>query len=134
MSEWSLASAVDRLQEAYETARRALAEENARYDVAYAPEEMRDSSGRYILLDALTAIVSARAALETSVRPVEAVAARPGDTLILRLRPDISADLFERFRVVTEADLADRLPGVKLVYVGGVDQLAVFRPDEDVQT
>ncbi|MFG1977052.1 hypothetical protein ACGFJC_47635 [Nonomuraea fuscirosea] len=80
-----LAELVDRLETAYEHARRRLAEQAA-YDAFtpdIAPEEIRDSTGRFLLLDALTALVNARTALAqrplgTPVRlyPAE----RPGQT------------------------------------------------------
>lgn len=59
-----LANALARLEAVYDLTRRELAEEIARDPYWKAiPEQMKDSSGRYILLDALTAIVQARTAL-----------------------------------------------------------------------
>lgn len=128
MSELTLAAAIERLEAAYESARRRLAEENARVGRRFMPEEMQDSTGRYILLDALAAIVQAKAALEASVRPVEGVVARPGDTLILRFGQDISYDRFKRFKKIAEESLGKQLPGVTLVFLG-VEELAVYRPE-----
>lgn len=55
------------LEAAYTAARETLAQEAER--VGATPEQMRDANGRYILLDALTAIVQARAALAHAERP-----------------------------------------------------------------
>jgi hypothetical protein len=129
MSDQTLASAVERLEAACGLVRQRLAEENARVGRPFAPEEMQDSTGRYILLDALAAIVQAKAALEASARPVEGLVARPGDTLILRFRSDASPDQCVRFKEASEESLLDRLPGVKLVYLGGFEQVAVYRPE-----
>lgn len=57
-----LREAVDRLQEAYDRRRAEFADAVARIDGAV-PEDIRDSSGRSILLDALVAIVNGRTAL-----------------------------------------------------------------------
>lgn len=124
-----LAAAVERLEAAYEAARQRLAEENARVGRPYMPEEMQDSTGRYILLDALAALVQARAALEAAAWPVEGVVARPGDTLILRFGADVSAEQFTRFKGVAEEGLLERMPGVKAVFLGGCEQVAVYRPE-----
>ncbi|MEV0616185.1 hypothetical protein AB0I81_22920 [Nonomuraea sp. NPDC050404] len=132
MSE-TLAALVDRLEVAYETARRVLAESNARYGVPHEPEEMREESGRYILLDALTALVQAKAALEVA-RPTEGVVARPGDTLIFRVEKGTSPETFERFIKKAEPGIMERLPGVRVVWLAGVDEVAVYRPSEDFQT
>jgi hypothetical protein len=60
-----LAEQVERLEAAYETARRRLIEQVAHdpFVSHMAPEEMQDSNGRYLLLDVLTALVSARTVL-----------------------------------------------------------------------
>lgn len=60
-----LVEQVERLETAYEAARRRLREQAAHdpFVPDLEPEEMQDSNGRYLLLDALTAIVNARAAL-----------------------------------------------------------------------
>lgn len=57
----ALGEAVELLRAAYATARADLTREAEAFGGA--PEQMRDASGRFILLDALTAIVQARAAL-----------------------------------------------------------------------
>jgi hypothetical protein len=54
-----LTSTVSRLEVAYETARADL----ERQFPGAAPEEIRDPNGRYVLLDALTALVQAQAVL-----------------------------------------------------------------------
>lgn len=60
----------------------------------------------------------------------EAAVVRPGDTVILRcsrsLDDDEAEDLKRRFR--------NRIPGVDVRVLGGVDQLAVYRPDEHKDT
>jgi hypothetical protein len=59
-----LENVLTRLEAVYDLTRRELAEEIARDPHWGAiPEQMKDSSGRYILLDALTAIVNGRTAL-----------------------------------------------------------------------
>jgi hypothetical protein len=54
-----LTSAVGRLETAYEAARADL----ERQFPEAAPEEIRDPNGRYVLLDALTALVQAQTPL-----------------------------------------------------------------------
>jgi hypothetical protein len=135
VSEQTLAALVERLEVAYETARRMLAESNARYGVPHEPEEMREESGRYILLDALTALVQAKTALEMVRRPVEGVVARPGDTLVLRFGADMSMEQFSRFKATAQQHLSEQMPGVRLIFMGGgIEQMAVYRPGEDTQT
>ena len=56
-----LAEVADRLEAAYEATRAQLERDFA--DTGFSPEEIRDPNGRYILLDALTALVEARTAL-----------------------------------------------------------------------
>jgi hypothetical protein len=58
----ALREAVDSLQAAYDRRRAEFAVTVARIDGAV-PEDMRDSAGRSILLDALVALVNARTAL-----------------------------------------------------------------------
>ncbi|MCK2222095.1 hypothetical protein MF672_051065 (plasmid) [Actinomadura sp. ATCC 31491] len=59
-----LAKQVERLEAAYETACERLVEDTIlRRRPRTAPEEERDSGGRFVLLDALTALVNARAVL-----------------------------------------------------------------------
>jgi hypothetical protein len=58
---------LDHLEAAYAAARESLSQKADR--VGAIPEQMRDATGRYILLDALTAIVQARAALSHAERP-----------------------------------------------------------------
>lgn len=61
----------------------------------------------------------------------EAAIVRPGDTLILRLGERVSADQFARFRDGALPALKERLPGIDVLLVGGVEQLVVHRPNED---
>lgn len=60
----------------------------------------------------------------------EAAVVRPGDTLILRLGTDVSAEQFARFRDGALPPLKERLPGVEVLIVGGVEQMVVYRPGE----
>lgn len=53
-----------------------------------------------------------------------AVIVRPGDTLIVRIQPDISRQRFEEFADSIKA----RLPEVKVVVLAA-EQLLVYRPD-----
>lgn len=129
MSDQTLAAAVERLEAAYETARQSMAEENARCGRPYAPEEMREASGRYILLDALTAIVQAKAALACTEAPVEALVVRPGDTLILRLGQGATPEMLDRIKRGIEPAMKERSPGLEVLWVGGVEQMAVYRPE-----
>ena len=131
MSERTLAATIERLEAAYETARQAITEENARNGNSCAPEEMREAGGRYILLDALTAIVQAKAALGRAETPVEALVARPGDTLILRLGQGATPEMLDWIRRGIEPAMKERSPGLEVLWVGGVEQMAVYRPDED---
>ena len=63
--EEALRAAADQLQAAYDRRRAELAAGIAQIgtDRGLTPEDMRDSSGRSILLDALVALVNARTAL-----------------------------------------------------------------------
>ncbi|MCW2768182.1 MAG: hypothetical protein JWO11_4141 [Nocardioides sp.] len=60
----TLREAADRLEATYATARAVLKAEAD--SMGRIPEEMRDAAGRFILLDAVVAIVQARAALAHS--------------------------------------------------------------------
>ena len=60
----------------------------------------------------------------------EALVVRPGDTLILRVASEISHDQFQRIREHVEPSLKEKLPGVEVMWFGGVEQMAVYRPDE----
>lgn len=60
----------------------------------------------------------------------EALIVRPGDTLIMRLRSDVSREQFNALRENTEPMLKERLPGVEVMWLGGVEQIAVYRPDQ----
>ena len=60
----------------------------------------------------------------------EGLVVRPGDTLILRLPAAMSVEQFARFRADVEPMLVEKLPGVEVVFFGGVEQMAVYRPDE----
>lgn len=57
----------------------------------------------------------------------EALVVRPGDTLLLRVG-DMSPAQFQRFRDDVGPRLGERLPDVKVVVIGGVEQIAVYHP------
>ena len=55
---------------------------------------------------------------------------RPGDTLVLRMRGDINTS--ERLGAAADAISAavkERLPEVRLVFLVGVEQILVYRPE-----
>jgi hypothetical protein len=65
-------------------------------------------------------------AVEVKVRPrLDAVTVRPGDKLVVRVPVDSTREMVEEAR----ARLADRLPGVEVVFIGA-EQLLVYRPDD----
>lgn len=66
----ALRRTVHLLTESYERTRADLAREIEQFHTGLAlqPEDMRDNHGRYILLDALTALVQAQAVLATADR------------------------------------------------------------------
>jgi len=71
------------------------------------------------------------AELAELLQGVEAAAVvRPGDTLVLRVSPDVSADLLHRMSEEALPALKERLPGVEVLIVGGVEQMVVHRPGE----
>lgn len=63
----------------------------------------------------------------------EGVVVRPGDTLVIRLSKDTSIEDFTRFRERALPMLKERLPGVEVVFLGGVEQIAVVRAGEAVE-
>jgi hypothetical protein len=54
---------------------------------------------------------------------VEALVVRPGDTLVVRVRPAISAQQVDEIK----RELSERLPGVKALIVAA-EEIAVYRP------
>lgn len=58
----------------------------------------------------------------------ESLIVRPGDTLILRLGADVSIEQFKAFRENCEPMLKEKLPDVKVMWFGGIEQIAVYRP------
>lgn len=60
----------------------------------------------------------------------EAAVVRPGDTLVLRLGANVTADQFARFRDGALPALKERMADVEVLPVGGVDQMLVYRPGE----
>jgi hypothetical protein len=51
---------------------------------------------------------------------------RPGDTLVVRLAdPSWTREQLDEYR----AEVVSRLPGVKVVFVVGADQMLVYRPE-----
>ncbi|MEU8279551.1 hypothetical protein ACFYOK_29455 [Microbispora bryophytorum] len=61
----------------------------------------------------------------------EAAVVRPGDTLVLRAGADATLIDLERFRDQALPLLQQRLPGVEVLLIYGVEQLVVHRPNED---
>lgn len=55
---------------------------------------------------------------------LEALALRPGDTLIVRVRPEYTHEEFSHLKGGIEAEL----PGVRVVVVAA-DQIAAYRPE-----
>ncbi|MEV2277842.1 hypothetical protein AB0I72_19880 [Nocardiopsis sp. NPDC049922] len=51
---------------------------------------------------------------------------RPGDTLILRSTAPMTAEVAARLK----ADVAQRMPGVDTTIFHGIEQMAVYRPDQ----
>jgi hypothetical protein len=60
----------------------------------------------------------------------EGLVVRPGDTLLLRLPADMSMDAIARARDAVEPALREKLPGVDVVLVCGVEQIAVRRAED----
>ncbi|MFC3986801.1 hypothetical protein [Streptosporangium jomthongense] len=63
----------------------------------------------------------------------DALVVRPGDTLLLRLASNVTASQLEAFRERLVPALEARLPGVEVIMVGGVEQMAAYRPDRSVE-
>lgn len=60
----------------------------------------------------------------------EGLVVRPGDTLILRAEPGLSATELQRISETTIPLLRERIPGVDVIVVGGsVEQIAVRRAE-----
>jgi hypothetical protein len=60
---------------------------------------------------------------------VEAVVIRPGDTLVIRVHPDVrSRDHFDALVEELTPALKKRMPDVELVFLAGVEQLLAYRP------
>lgn len=59
-------------------------------------------------------------------RPDEALVVQPGDTLIVRV-----AMIQQDHAFALKAALKERLPGVEVIAIGA-DQLAIYRPGEQV--
>ncbi|MER7126757.1 hypothetical protein [Micrococcus luteus] len=133
VADLDLAEVARRLEAAYEVAREHLMAEIRQLDLPHTPEEVRDSAGRYLLLDTLAALVQARAALASPGAPAEALVVRPGDTLIVRLASDVRPAEYERFRDTAMVGMRKRMPGVEVIVVSGVEQMAVYRPDRPTE-
>lgn len=56
---------------------------------------------------------------------------RPGDTLILCLGRDATPEMFENFQTKTRETIKDRMPDVEVLVIGGIEQLAVYRPGDE---
>lgn len=66
-----------------------------------------------------------------ALRRVEGAAVvRPGDTLVLCLGKDVTPEQFARFCDGAGPALKERIPGVEVLLVGGVEQMLVYRPGE----
>jgi hypothetical protein len=62
----------------------------------------------------------------------DALVVRPGDTLVLRFGSEVGREQFKAFWEQNEPDLRERLPDVKIICLGGgVEQMAVYRPDRN---
>lgn len=59
--------------------------------------------------------------------PDQTAVIRPGQTLVVRYRPFLSVRGAEEFR----ARIAERLPGVEILVLGGVEQMLVYAPEDD---
>lgn len=66
-----------------------------------------------------------RLATQVTLHIVTAGVIRPGDSLVLRFGDRIPPDVAARVK----GDLSERLPGVEVVVLGGVDDIAVYRPE-----
>lgn len=64
----------------------------------------------------------------------EALVIRPGDTLILRLDSGLTPSQLEAYRDRLVPSLKAWVPGVEVIMIGGVEQMAVYRPDLVVDT
>ncbi|GAA4221508.1 hypothetical protein FHR32_005118 [Streptosporangium album] len=67
------------------------------------------------------------------VEVTEALIVRPGDTLILRLASNTTPEQFARSREMVGPGLKERLPGVEVVWLGGIEQMAVYHPDQRIE-
>ncbi|MEV4096958.1 hypothetical protein [Streptosporangium saharense] len=63
----------------------------------------------------------------------EALAIRPGDTLLLRMPSNVTEAQLARCRDHLAPSLKERLPQVEVIVLGGVEQMAVYRPDRPVE-
>lgn len=63
----------------------------------------------------------------------EALVIRPGDTLILRLDSGLTPGQLEARRDRLVPSLKARVPGVEVIMLGGVEQMAVYRPDRPAE-
>jgi len=66
----------------------------------------------------------------------EALVLRQGDTLVVNLGRDVSLAEFETFRERISAEVKKKMPDVEVLVVGGIEQIAVHRPDaaaDDIQ-
>lgn len=58
---------------------------------------------------------------------VQTAVVRPGDTLILRVADRAPTEYVQRLG----AALEERLPDVKVLVLGGVAEMAIYRPEAD---
>lgn len=59
---------------------------------------------------------------------VEALVIRPGDVLIVRVRPDISRERLDEFATGVKEGLKECLPDPPQLLVIAAEQIAAFRP------
>jgi hypothetical protein len=65
---------------------------------------------------------------------VEAAILRPGDTLLVRVGPGMSAQSVNEFSEHIRAKFKDQVPDVAVFVVGGgIEQMVVYRPGEDIK-
>lgn len=65
---------------------------------------------------------------------VEAAVLRPGDTLLVRVGPRMSAQSVNEFSEHIRAKFKDQVPDVAVFVVGGgIEQMLVYRPGEVIE-
>ncbi len=120
-----LRETVELLQQTYDRSRDEMAKNYSH------PELVITTEGRYILLDALVALVQARTAVAQAEAPQlavkEAMVIQSGDMLLLRVDGNLSRSELDEYSDVIAAPLKDRLGLKDVVLLGGIDDWAVKR-------